>query len=535
MADPVLRFDPPPLRDEKGIGLVISLLVLAIVSALGATVIAGNMADLQISTNYTNRSVAFYAADSGVESALRDLRSDSTWILTYLDPQTWEPLSPLPEGVSINGAAVTSVTPGDVSAGYWTFGGRTALGDGAYSRQILLPPQADVDDGEGTITFTIRSTGEGGRIEAGQQVVRGNVELDVDAHGVWDNAIFAGEGQAGNLINGNVAIRGSVHVLGDESAPETIEFSGTADIRNNYADAVDHFGATDAAKLPALDAMEVNGEWVESLEAVVRLAHANIELGGSADIGAPDTTGNGVKETMDAIRSDGTITPPEQVHADEWGGYDAHGVEFPTLDDPYVAADGSTWSSHRDFLEARSLLIPQSEISPDVADFSYSDAWGNSITWDQDDGELTITGIVRVAQDLRLGKQHGNPGRRGFEYRGTGTLYAPGEMEIDGPVVPAGNYLADGNLGLIAGDDVRIDYTAQINVFAAIYAQNEVRVAKQTNIAGALVSRTFDLGANVPSVFQVPDLAGDLPPGMPGSGRLAVIKAARVVDWYQER
>lgn len=523
------------IKNEQGMGLVLALLMLAIVGALGATIITSNMADLQISTNYSHRSVAFYAADSGIETAARDLLSDPGWILAYLDITTWEALDPIPDGVSVNGVPITSFEPGDVSAGYWQFGGRTAVGDGAYTREIRLPPAPDIVDGEGTVTFTVRSRGDGGVIETARQVVRADIELDLDAYGVWDNAIFAGDGQTGNLINGNVAIRGSVHVLGDEAAPQTIQFGGTADIRNNYSDAADHFGATDAAKLPALDLVEFNGEMVESLESIIRLEHANVELGGSSDIGAVDVTGNAVKETMDSIRSDGTISPAEKVHADEWADYDTQGVEFPTLDDPYVAADGSVWATHRDFLENRSLLLPLDEISPDVPDFSYSDAWGNSISWDRSDAELTIEGIVRVAQDLRLGKQHGNPGRRGFEYEGTGTLYAPGRIEIDGPVVPEDAYLADGNLGLIAGTDIYIDYTAQINVFAAIYAQREVRIAKQTNIAGAVVASSFDLGTNVPSIFQVPDLASDLPPGMPGSGRTAVIKGARVTDWYQER
>ena len=33
--------------------------------------------------------------------------------------------------------------------------------------------------------------------------------------GIWNNAIFAGTGASGQAINGNVDIRGSVHILGD--------------------------------------------------------------------------------------------------------------------------------------------------------------------------------------------------------------------------------------------------------------------------------------------------------------------------------
>ena len=49
-----------------------------------------------------------------------------------------------------------------------------------------------------------------------------------------------------------------------------------------------------------------------------------------------------------------------QVHADKWDDYDATGVTFPSLDDPYVdPGTGTYWSSHRDFLESNSLLVPE--------------------------------------------------------------------------------------------------------------------------------------------------------------------------------
>ena len=41
-------------------------------------------------------------------------------------------------------------------------------------------------------------------------------------------------------------MRGSVHVIGDETAPPTISFGGTGDVRNSYIDADSWFGAADA-------------------------------------------------------------------------------------------------------------------------------------------------------------------------------------------------------------------------------------------------------------------------------------------------
>lgn len=529
---PVPRPSPCPVpTSERGIGLVITLLILAIVSALGSTIIVGNMADLQISNNYSHRSTAFYAADSGIEATIRDLRQDQTWILRFVNQQTWTLNDPLPTDVVVNGQAIVAGA-GD---GYSYFGGWEQLGDGSYRRMILTPPTVNLVAGDGVIAFAVRSDGQGGDIDLSSQNVRANIELDIAGYGVWDNAVFGGDGQAGNTINGNVAIRGSMHVVGDPNNPGTVAFSGTADVRNNYGDAVSQFGATDAARLPALGLVEHNGEMVQSLESIVRAKHVNITMDGTADIGNPDVTGNGYKETVDSMRSDGTVTPPSQVYADDWDSYDAGDLQFPTLDDPYIASDGSYWSTHRDFLQTRSLEISEPKIGPGVASFSYADANGNSISWDGPNQVLQIQGIVRVNGNLQLGTLGGQYLNRGFMYEGTGTLYADGDIEIDGPIVPNGNYLGDGNLGLIADQDVEIDHTAQINVFAAVYAEDNVSITKQTTLAGSVVSRTFDLGNNVPAIFQVPSLSTNLPPGMPGNMRIGVIEGARVAGWYQER
>ena len=40
---------------------------------------------------------------------------------------------------------------------------------------------------------------------------------------------------------------------------------------------------------------------------------------------------------------------------------------------------------------------------------------------------------------------------------------------------------------------------------------------KPIQTAGTLVAQSVDLGGQIPSVFQVPLLAKNLPPGMPGS------------------
>lgn len=516
-------------HSERGIGLIAVLLVLAVISAVASTMIAGNMAELQVSNNFSHRSIAFYAADSGLEAAIRDLRTDATWVTRMVHPITYAAVTPVPTEIVINGFELAPV-----SGSTYTFGDVTALGDGTFARLIDLPPTVDIVAGDGTIIFPVRSTGTGGVIDPGNQTVRADIEILVKGYGVWDNAVFAAEGQAGNYINGNVAVRGSVHIIGDPDSPPTIVFGGTADIRNNYADAPEHFGE-DMWKIPALTPVEHNGETIQSLEAIFRLANGTVDFTGSADVGLPDVTGNGYKETIDAVRADGTVGPDDEVHADDWERYDAGSISFPGLEDPSIdPATGNLYASHSDYLDAVAMEVDIGEISVDVDDFYFSDG-SNSIRWNEEHAVLSINGIVKIDGDLRLGRDHGASISRGLRYAGTGTLYATGDIEIDGDVVPRSRYIADDNLGLIAGNRILIDRTAQINVFGALFANQTIRITKQTDIAGAVVSKFFDMGNNVPAVFQVPSLATNLPPGMPGSLRLPVIEGARVTNWYHER
>ena len=525
------------LQDNTGSAYVVTLLVMSITLALGMGLVTAGVTELDISGNYRNRATAYYAADSGIEKTIVDLRADQAWIDQVIDTTTWALVDPFPSTVTFGGMTVTLPVDGggDVIPGYVDLGNTQSAGAGAFDREVWMPPTLSMSGADPVLSFRTRSIGSGGTGDQATQFVRADIRTQLHAHGVWDNAIFADAGAGGGTINGHVAVRGSVHMIGDELAPPTIELGGSADIRNNYGDAVDWFGATDAAKLPALPTVVVNGVTVETLDTVVRAQHADISLTGSAYIGEVNDDGNSIKETIDAVRSDGSVGPSSAVNSDSWGAYDTDQVEFPALADPYTdPATGTPWATHADFLDSNSLTITETEISESVVAFSHSDGNGNSISWDPSTLTLDISGIIKIDGSVRLGQPHGQPGLRGVNYQGTGSIYATNDIHVDGFVVPVGDYLADGNLGLIATDDVLIDEATQVSVFAAVYAQDEISVTKQTAIAGALVSTTFDLGSNVPGVFHVPSLSTSLPPGMPGGARIVSIEQIEVANWFQE-
>jgi len=528
---------PGTRRSEGGSAFVITLLVMAITLVMGLGLVTSGVTELDISGNYRSRATAYYAADSGLEQTIVDLGSTTTWIEQVIDTATWTIHDPFPTSITIAGHTVALAVDGngDVIPDYYALGSTTTLGNGAFTREIYLPPTVVMSGTKPVLTFRVRSTGTGGGVELAEQIVRADIRPTLNAHGVWDNAIFAEAGAAGNSINGHVAVRGSIHVLGNLSSPPTIEFGGSADIRNNYSDAVSWFGATDAAKLPSLPTVEVNGVTAETLDTVIRVKDASINLTGNADIGAVNDDSNTIKEMIDSVRSDGTVGPSADVHTDDTGSYDTDQVAFPELSDPYVdPATGISYSSHTAFLDANSLTITEDEISANTSAFSHSDGNGNSISWDPATLTMTISGIIRAAGVIRLGRPHGQPGLRGVNYVGTGTIYATDDIHVDGYVTPVGDYVTDGNLGLIAADDVLIDEASNVNVMAAIYCHDHVRVSKQTSIAGAIVSRWFDMGVNVPAIFHVPDLSQNLPPGMPGDQRYGSIESIALENWFQE-
>ena len=469
---------------ENGSAFVITLLVMAVTLVMGIGLVSSGVTELDISGNYRNRATAYFAADSGLEQTVIDLAGSTTWVEQVIDTSTWTVRSPFPTSITLDNQTVALAVDGNgvVIADYYALGSTTTLGDGTFTREVFLPPTVDMSGTKPVLTFRVRSTGAGGTGEVAEQVVRADVRPTLNAHGVWDNAIFADAGAAGNSINGHVAVRGSVHILGDATTPPTIAFGGTSDIRNNYSDAESWFGGSDAAKLPALPTVDVNGVATETLDTVIRTRDANITLTGSGDIGADNSDSNTVKEMIDAVRTDGTVGPAADVHADSTGSYDTDQVVFPMLSDAYVdPSTGTSYATHTDFLDANSLTIAETEISKNVSAFSHSDGNGNSIAWDPDTLTLTINGIIKAPDYIRLGRPHGQPGLRGVNYAGTGTIYAVDDIHVDGYLVPVDDYITDGNIGLIAADDVLIDEASNINVMAAIYGQvviNDAMVAR---------------------------------------------------------
>lgn len=329
-----------------------------------------------------------------------------------------------------------------------------------------------------------------------------------------------------NDMNGNGAYDPPMTVTSLDSS-----FTGTAFIGNNYS------------QMPlALEQMVPNPPYlngIQTLGAEVRDKHGMIGLSGNAMIGTSSIVNGGtMKGTIDgtyvtdgwagtkgasAVTSDNGTSNPYDL-----GGL---GIQFPVISgigaQAYTAKDGSNWSTQDSYLTSRSLVCPITTIKSGTTAFSYGpDAYGNSISFSPASGSakaiLTVSGVVSFATDLQIGAKDQ------IYYKGNGTLYAP-NVYIDGDFLPTAGQIfpTTTRMGLIAKKNMYLatgNGSSQLSMAGAFYAQGTIKSAKQNQIAGTFVANFYDLGTNVPNIYQVPTLVNNMPPAMPGDKSYYTLK-----------
>lgn len=404
--------------------------------------------------------------------------------------------------------------------------------------------------------------------------------------GIWNNAIFAGTGAAGKSINGNVDIRGSVHLLGDGEAYSDLNGNGKRDAAEPFTDLngngtwdpgepftdTDGNGVWNAAEPyndsngngmydPPLTITDLNSSFggnayignnydnmpltllnqipsipvlggLETLSAEMRCKHGLIGISGSATVGIEDNILN------QKGRLDGVFVN------DGWGGnqgsssvYSDNGtkekydlgdlVDFPLIEgigaEPYTK-DGVTYENFKTYLDSNSLSIPNSKIDDTVASFTAGpDEKGNRISWNKSTRTLRIDGIVKVG-NLELGSK-----KTTIRFDGRGSLYSTGSIGVHCNLLPVAGktFPLNTTFGMVARRDLNLATgpgDSQLSMMGAFYAQGTVVSTKQNQIAGTFVANYYDMGTNVPNIYQVPALAKNLPPGMPGDKSIISLK-----------
>jgi len=533
--------------------MILALFVMIILFTLGVAYLTASSSSLRSAKRDVIRAQALACAEAGVDKAIDLLMSNPTGTFPSEHP------SASPDIHTNDTWYTVTLNPGEsfricVRNGTGVFAGKTVI------------------TSEGIIT-------EGGAI-----VSRHTAKVVVTTHreniSVWNNAIFGGVGQVGRSINGNVAIRGSMHLLGDGESytdldgdghwsaaepytdtnhngkwdpgepytdsdgdrhydveepyvdangngqydpPLTVtdmasEVSGTANVGNNYSGMPDRLKSV----LPALNKVSYGGEQVDSLDAKLRVKHGRVNISGSATVGDPNVTGNTIKETLDATYvSDGYggNKGAASVNSDNGSthGYDLGegAVDFPLIDTGSYTKNGVTYTNYLDYLHQNGTVYNGDLAITNGTALTITGPHG-SLTVDAS-GHMTISGIVYVTGNISFGTA--------ITYSDQGSLVTPHSVYVHSDVMPAHTFPTTDALGLIAGDKIELATgagDAQLKMALAMYAQHEVICNKQSDIAGTIVSSYYSM-SNVPRLYQVPELANHLPPGMPAADPIWIV------------
>lgn len=379
---------------DRGMVLVVALLVVLALSILGVSVLFVTDTDAKLSRSYAGEVDALFAANAGLQVGLRNAMQDAMWdpkgiwgnsILAIGGPPEMDATNK-PEGSlidedgSVTGvrgsvyydlaalredatcercdaaqwAEETMAEPYDLpspEALDWTTsraGRGSLLPNGAgYRIRFMGIPEATTSPMTPFLPELLRvvstgtsgtsTTGASGNLEDGvarasRQVMATFRVRDI---GIWSNSFFAG-GESSLVLQGGNLVRGSIHVLNQEGESAAVSFTGGGGIRNNYM-GIDRLVAE---RIPAPP-----GE-PHSLGAELRVRYGNVEIDGNSstvgqavdqDATAPFTTLG--KGPLDGIYVGSAEYPSTFIgsgadnhYADVETEYDASGFGLPFPD-----------------------------------------------------------------------------------------------------------------------------------------------------------------------------------------------------------
>lgn len=551
-----------PLKsNNRGVAIIAVALLMIVATLLGGVIISVVLQDKQLSdVSYASKQ-SLYLAESAKERGYQEIFDNLNFLPANIDDPTTTADDPAP----VTGSVV------DPNANV-TLGAPNTYSLMAYK----------VDDDPNPLITRMTATGFGPDgddmvISVVAMVVRENVFI-------WNNAIFGGVGQSGGVINGNCAIHGSVHLLGDgvligNDAIAAIDLSGTSLIHNNYTG----MSADLLAKAFPLDLLDIGGDvWPEddiyTLNAKLRVKNGSVGVSGNSEIGEAHDGLNDIRETLKGIYIETEYDPseprwtgtavtdgvPDPANVQSDNGTDAlydlgDAVTLPALDEEYYhEPTDTTWPTYRDYFNDVAVKLPPLTldgscdaltqiqaadlvalnpdgrtvtVTPDAAGcgFTLTDSVGNSLTYTpptakDDPATIVADGQFTIKGDLTVGQKGID-----IEYSGEATFFAeaandqPGNIDFHANVLPADGFqfteegavfgfMADTNITIAGGAG-----DAQLSLAGAYYAEELISSAKQNQILGTFASSYFDMGTNVPSIYQVPNLANNLPPGLIGA------------------
>lgn len=564
-------------KNNAGLAQLTALIFITVSVLVITAVTSRHLQQRVLVDHHQITQTAFDGAEAALNLSLAQMRAGNSGVIGL---QGWTPVYNADKELVLPPFDSNAYTPVTLSSmpevehmSYvvnWANDGRDSNGDGT------------VDSNAERNIFSIHSAarfrGDVRRVEAVYQAGGQGVS-------VWDNAIFADKGQSGRLINGNVSIYGSVHLLGSQLNPgdpaiSVMEMSGTSLMGNNYS----AMPAALKARVPALEKKTVNGVAdVETLNAKLRVKRGLVSMSGNSKIGVANNNSNKIKETVDGTYvTDGwtgnSVTgggrgTPKNVYSDN--GHTAlydlgDSVAMPQLGDPWRDLDGSTVVNpgtgnpytHEEYFSQVLLASPtiandgvynknmvlnstsfywnattNTELTGNAAvtagsalNANHDYIWFNAST-----NVLKVNGQIRINGTLTITGNQKN-------YSGRAAILTTGNVEISANLLTCNNgnvndyapsFPENNCLGIMSKGDIALGVGAQKSIMGAFYAQGKVAIDKQTQVVGACVANYFDMGKNVPDIFQVPSLVEFLPYGMIGNTPTGGNAALSLLAWRE--
>lgn len=507
--------------------LIVALMFLTLLSVLGAAGIMTSTTDMKIACANRSAAKALHIAEAGLTRAEAELIND-------LD--TDQDIGNTSFEATSGAIDLTGLLS---STSFYTVFNAISFGSGSYTIEFknYAPDPITAPTVYDPTTVWARSIGTGPSLST----ITLESYLSAENLSPWNNAIFAGGGGGAVPITGNVVIAGSVHILGEGLPAGTIVFSNqTGDCRNTNTG------------MDGTLAAAINGGTTSDLNAKFRVKNGRVDMSvGTADIGSSTsplkgiyvTTGTdaGADGVNDDIIGGDNSGAGQNLYADK-GAFSAqaydlgdYNISMPTIDtawmdancldltagggvDEYVGPGGNqkgliagalelTW----DYNVTGTNYFPNIDQN-DVTTFEDSH---NAIRFNSVTNVLEIKGIVKVST-LNISDD--------ITYEGRGTIYTTGTGDIDGDVLPNANnsYPITHVFGVVGTGDMTLGGSSQILLTGAYFCKGKVTTNMQTELSGTIVCESFNISSQVPKIWQVPSLANNLPPGMPGAAAIWV-------------
>ncbi|HEX7005088.1 MAG TPA: pilus assembly PilX N-terminal domain-containing protein [Trueperaceae bacterium] len=263
------------MRSDKGIAIITALLIMVVVGLLATGGALVTRMELNIARNDASSLQAHYAAQAGLQKYKTILFQYFRFLETISgtqNPERTACFDRMGTGMDIDrdGSEEYLWSGGEITfAEEWV---KNSSGEEVGSYVVTIHR----DSGNKNM-FTIESKG---RSNGARATVRST--LLVENTGVLENAIFTGQGQTNQYLNGGVTIRGGVYVVGDENNPNNtvIGANGNFSMLNEY-DLTN--GNYEAMRYRVSDGNRV----ADNLCASLRVDNGQVELNGSVKLGDP--------------------------------------------------------------------------------------------------------------------------------------------------------------------------------------------------------------------------------------------------------